>query len=299
MLTQEWFVSVYGSLILYCKTDFVQKDGSADAESVSASRELDAATIRFNAPIPEVQVAEDEDEELEHDARSVITNYVDDGLPVAEQAWAVTFRSSEILSDSQREFWSMSFCELFPFGRGGLRERRKTPIGLEAFVRHCLRLSSRRFLRHPTFLLVAFDVIARHRALQALHVTTRVSPDMALSAAVLTRDDLEKQLQYQEARLRAIRQHAALPPQPTLSGAVIDVKRGLDIGKRAYWGSSTERETARTNLFSSVSQRSSLLCPRRARAHCVLRTCPDTFQTKYWRPHQVSSTMSWAWQEAG
>lgn len=51
------------------------------------------------------------------------------------------WRSSSILSDFEPVFWCYAFCEICPFGRGGLDEPRKVEIGIEEYLRYCLRLS--------------------------------------------------------------------------------------------------------------------------------------------------------------
>lgn len=88
----------------------------------------------------------------------------------------VVYRSTDILSDFDPWFWTHAFCELFPFGRGGLDESRQVNIGLDEVLRYCLRLSTRRHLRHPSFTLVAFDVLARHRAMKAVYIRSKILP---------------------------------------------------------------------------------------------------------------------------
>ena len=64
-----------------------------------------------------------------------------------------------ILSDFKKHYWTLSFCDLFPYGRGGLEEKSGIQIGMKAYLFNLLRLSSRRFASHESLPLIAFHVI--------------------------------------------------------------------------------------------------------------------------------------------
>src|SRR5512145_1722390 len=119
-----------------------------------------------------------------------------------------TYRSSSILLDFDPVLGTCLLRDV-PFGRGGLDEPRNAPISIEEYIRLCLRLSSRRHVRHPSFALVAFDVLARHRAMLAVYLTTRLTPSRVASAGTVTRDVLLSRVACQEERLRAFQQNRA------------------------------------------------------------------------------------------
>jgi hypothetical protein len=152
------------------------------------------------------------------------------------------------MSDFNPAFWGISFCELFPYGRGGLDEPRKVPIGLHEYLKHCLSVSSRRFSKHYSFLLVAFDVLARHRAMNAIQLTTRLSPQISGGVAALQRSDLEAHLRERERAIEAARNGNRSQAQPSSDCRALD--SGLNAGLRAYWGSNQEKASIRTELFS-------------------------------------------------
>jgi hypothetical protein len=160
------------------------------------------------------------------------------------------WRSNEILSDYKPEYWTQTFCELFPFGRGGLEEKRTVKIGLKCYLQNLLRLSSRRFASHESFPLVAFDVLCRHHAMSAIYLRTQVSPNIALNAFKVTKEKLAAQMKYQEDFREARRKKKPLPTQPNFCKDVFDLQTGIETGLKAYWGSNQERQKARVNVFS-------------------------------------------------
>jgi hypothetical protein len=233
--------------------------GDAERETTSEIRNeaglsLDEAMTRFNVPTLSDCVTPDE-ELLEYIASGIITSHTEEGhhqavQRVLKKTDVVVYRSSDILSDFDPSFWVQSFCDLFPFGRGGLDEKRAVTIGLEEFVRYCLRLSSRAFAQHNSFLHVAFDVIARHRAMNAVYVHAKLSPSLAESAATADRDALLEHCKYKQARLDAIQKGLPSPRAPPFNQAVHDLYAGISTGMRAYWGSNEEKAEARANLQS-------------------------------------------------
>ncbi|KAG6951413.1 hypothetical protein JG688_00013744 [Phytophthora aleatoria] len=154
--------------------------------------ELDRATWRHNAPTPAHQNVRAEDEVCEQAADGLISNFthVDASLGFQlaltnNKTCIIVQRSTSILSEFDPAFWIHAFSELFPYGRGGLDETRPIKISRFEFVRYCLRLSTRRHAQHRSFALVAFDVLARHNAMQAIYIKARISPHtMELSASV-------------------------------------------------------------------------------------------------------------------
>ncbi|OWZ05978.1 hypothetical protein PHMEG_00021836 [Phytophthora megakarya] len=140
--------------------------GGPDPSSLRLAQQLDESRRRHNELYPSHENIVTADEEiLQQATTALVTNFGDEDYiqltrRVLENNDVIDKRSSAILSDFGKEFWVFSFCELFPYGRGGLDEERSVSIGFVEFVRYCLRLSSRRFAQHPSFSLVAFDIIA-------------------------------------------------------------------------------------------------------------------------------------------
>lgn len=217
---------------------------------------LDAATQRFNAPSPAHEnVHGEEDEACEQQAVGVVTDFeheheIEAGIRLLQGENVIVRRSSSIVSDFDKQYWALAFCELFPYGRGGYDEPRNIKIGLKEYIRHCLRLSTRKHVQHHGFLLTAFDVIARHNALDAVYLRGKLAPYTAISAAAVTREDLMAHLEFTKARL--VPQQASGHGSAMLAGhkKVTGLFSSISTGLRAHWGSSEERIAARTNLLS-------------------------------------------------
>ncbi|KAF4136742.1 hypothetical protein GN958_ATG14012 [Phytophthora infestans] len=161
----------------------------------------------------------------------------------------VVYRSSSILSDFDSAFWTNSFSELFPYGRGGLEESRVIPISLLEFIRFCLRHSSRRFVQHRSFAMVAFDVLARHNALHPISIRARMLQGSMERSASVSREGLQNYVQYQQSRLKAIADQLPIPPAPEINRSVRELYGNFSTGTRSYWGCNDERTAARADLF--------------------------------------------------
>ena len=232
---------------------------------VDQATQLDETRIRFNGPLPIDSVSEAE-ETLEHNGNSLLGDFPDvaglTGLDILLEQNArrqartnlVVNRSNAFISDYEKSFWTYNFCELFPFGRGGFDENRQVPIGLEEFVRYCLRHSSRQFAFHSSFVFVAFDVIAKQRAFNAIRLRLQHNPQLGLSIASLDQNLIAQLCEYQRQRLDALRSHQKLPVAPTIAQGCYDFSSGIDTAVRAFWYSDKERQMFRTNLFSMASQ---------------------------------------------
>lgn len=217
--------------------------------------ELDRGTWRHNAPVPAHVNVSSEDEICEQAADGLISNFnhadtSEDLQRILERRRVVVLRSSSILSDFDPAFWVNAFGELFPYARGGLDETRPIHISMSEFVRYCLRLSSRRHAQHRSFSMVAFDIMARHSALQAISIKARISPGSMESTAGVSREALQNYVQYQQSRLHAIAHQRPLPDIPVIDGRVRELYANISTGMRAFWGSNEERLSARANLFS-------------------------------------------------
>lgn len=224
--------------------------------SISLSQHLDESRFRHNELQPAHAAVRSNDDEVSlQSATALVTNFgmeddIDLTRQILEKSNVVVRRSSGILSDFDKAFWVYSFCELFPFGRGGLDEHRPVTIGLEEFVRYCLRLSSQRFARHPSFTLVAFDVIARQHASQAVYIRGKLSPRLMGDVATVERDQLLRQVKHLEERRIALAANTQLPPPPVAPRPVRALLSAIGTGIRAFYGSNQERGYARTKALS-------------------------------------------------
>ncbi|ETL99505.1 hypothetical protein L917_03663 [Phytophthora nicotianae] len=219
------------------------------------SDELDRSMWRHNAPVPAYQLVSEEDELREQIADGWISDFKSVDVPTGVQhalnkSRVTVYRSSGILSDFDPAFWTNSFSELFPYGRGGLDEVRNVPISLLEFIRYCLRLSSGRFAQHRSFPLVAFDVLARDNSMQAISIRARMLPGSMERSASVSREELKRYVQYQHDRMKAISEQLPPPPPPEVDRSIRELYSSISTGMRSYWGSNEERTAARADLLS-------------------------------------------------
>ncbi|ETI45556.1 hypothetical protein L917_09535 [Phytophthora nicotianae] len=194
-----------------------------NAEESAMANELDAAHWRFNAPAPSIFGANDEDELCSQTAVALVTDYAGEDANtqartiLKDTSDVVVWRSSEILSDFTPAYWIYTFCEPFPYSRGGLDEPRAVRIGVEEYMRYCLRLSHQKHAHHPSFMLVAFNILARHHAMRAVYLRAKLAPHVASSSANVDRSELRSPIEYRDARLKAINQRKRAPDPPPSS----------------------------------------------------------------------------------
>ena len=91
-------------------------------------------------------------------------------------------------------YWTDSYVDLFPYGRGGPEDQRRRPISIERYLRHHMCTRDPRFRKDPSFLFVATNHLLRKQALLGVHLKMK-QRDLAaieakfgkLSAAMLER----------------------------------------------------------------------------------------------------------------
>jgi len=157
---------------------------------------------------------------------------------VSMQAWASCVRM---------------FPSLFPGGRGGPKERRRTHMSVKKWINRCLRVHGHRFEEHYAFLLLAFDYLATESARQTLFVKMHVS-SRALKAAKISHHTLKTAMDYYtyltKAKAKGMR---ARPPPPEVE-EVVKIRRGLRTPESAFWGSNLSRMRARHDLFGLLKR---------------------------------------------
>jgi hypothetical protein len=133
--------------------------------------------------------------------------------------------STTLLDYKDKTFWAKCFPSLFPYGLGGLDTKRYIQISLAEWIRHLLKLSSCAFVKHPTFLLVAFDVLSRSKMENAKFLTTKLTkqliPSIGFSFIIInmileTIEPFQIPLYYNYLgkRKRAALNHQPLPVMP-------------------------------------------------------------------------------------
>ncbi len=159
-------------------------------------------------------------------------------------------RSNEFLRDSDPATILRAFPELFPFGRGGFNEQRGISVSWEGCVKHYLRLSTRAFAHHESYLLYMFDVIRRSRAMRSCHRMLEMKPDQALQTGKVSAADIDMAERFYTAKGK--------PPEvpPELRAALSRVTAtisGVRSSMKHCWGSKEEARGWRMKAYSLCS----------------------------------------------
>ena len=171
-------------------------DGLLDynVEHIPSSAHLEALESRYDtstsesASLPEdiSNQAAPPDESAEIEFSNVVITDVDANAPASDLKAAAlrhfkqggAFLAVPHEPVPVNEFFSpslfpMLYPTLFPYGIGGIEDRRRTvAISFENHIKHLLSLADRRFQEHYSFLFTAFNVIQRRKLL--LHTSLKV-----------------------------------------------------------------------------------------------------------------------------
>ena len=222
----------------------------AGADAGAAARvDADAASVsRPHVVVTDLQ--EDREADLMREDGSVFA--CDAAGTSDDMAQVVIYRRGPLLSSNDRSRFAKMYPVLFPFGRGHPGEERRVPVSESLCVKHYLRLATRRFAQHQTFVLVAFDQLARQRALQSSYVNVRWNRRLADAAAIssVSREQIAVALRHQDERRRALLRNQRVPETPSGMGAASTLMRGISFSARSMWGSNEERLQMRRRAFA-------------------------------------------------
>jgi hypothetical protein len=183
-------------------------------------------------------------------------------------------RGNRIMEDKDPFYVAYCFAQLLPFGRGSPGEQRKRKWSLQKWVKYSLRLSHGHFAQDQSFILIMFDMIARHRAFQSSYLRVTMRPEIARNAAEVTREEMFDFCQYQDERIRAFQKN--LPPPQRIGTRVASMFSGLTAGMSSFYGSAEERTQVRKLAYSTISAF--------GQPNIFFTICPDSFNN-----YQISS----------
>jgi hypothetical protein len=183
--------------VLLVREDLADAAKQADLVLDAVSTPAEVAT--FQAPTEADETAVRSEEVCMYEGEKVLDELNGDA---AAQSTLLMRPSSAFYDDLSKasDIWYQAYPQLFPFASGGPQEKRKTPLSRAAYFQHVLRLSHRRFAKNPRFVLHAWNVEARQQGMTAAHIKcTQLSEAQMLSIAELRPDELQQQLEFQEA----------------------------------------------------------------------------------------------------
>jgi ASC-1-like (ASCH) protein len=173
--------------------------------------------------------------------------------------------SADRVWDSDPEWWLKAFPHLFPFGRGGPNEARRTRVSVEACMEHYLRLSTGQFQGYE-FALHGYDVVARQQLGRRAYLQTklrhggaRVEPgaesserkDADPSDFAVNARDLTLAAAVIEEQGRALRLGRRPPPMPsTVNPSVTQLVRNVKVCAAAAKHTYEHSQAARLQMFA-------------------------------------------------
>jgi hypothetical protein len=193
-------------------------------------------------------------EHLQEDVAQLLGADLNVDREPSERAQLLVVRSgSEIVREHMAETLTMQFPELFPFGFGGPDDpTRIVPVSKEACVRHYLRLPSRKFSTHGTFLLVAFDQISRAQGMRNAWLTAQVPNNQVQNFAFVTREEMQATVQHIVEVNRQIRLGISIdaPPQMGLANRLLRAVKG---SRKKMYATNEERGKSRNQIWSMAN----------------------------------------------
>jgi hypothetical protein len=176
------------------------------------SAKIDTANVENSSYVPEEKSQEDS-EEIKIDLSGV----VDDEGSLASSEEQVKSASNDVMPNlfavksgsvpisawDNPEFWTLAFPTLFPYGVGGLDEK-KTSI--ETWSRFLLNHEDTRFATHYSFMFVVFSILQIRTVCKQSKFSIRYLVNSAFA-----RVDSKMIKEALECRLKNIKSHISLP----------------------------------------------------------------------------------------
>lgn len=160
--------------------------------------------------------------------------------------------SDSIVDIHTKNLFLLAFPDLFPFGRGGFEEPRKIKMSFLVWIRYLLRNSRFKFIQHPVFCLIAFDIQNRKNLLNTQCIKCSINPYLSAQIGSVSDQELQTFLEFENQKRNARKIGLTLSDLPNcLSGTFLrSVEKILQHG----WFSDNERVYYRTRLFSMSNQ---------------------------------------------
>jgi hypothetical protein len=136
-----------------------------------------------------------------------------DGDDGARPRRFVSRSSNKFVSDREERWFEKVFTHLFPYGRGGPAEPRDIKISLKELILYYLRHGGRQFALDKSFVVVAFDVLARKESSLSVYLHCRYNKqDAAQRTAEMTAINMMDALEYKQSVEDAIARNLPTPP---------------------------------------------------------------------------------------
>ncbi|KAJ3072408.1 hypothetical protein HDU98_003690 [Podochytrium sp. JEL0797] len=184
------------------------------------------------------------------------------------QDYAV-FKSTNLSKARKLEGIDLYFPTLFPFGYGGPNVERNAHLSVARWGKRCMKLHGGAFPRHWGFVAWLYDYIALEKSFSQQYLSMRVRSS-AVADGKWTKDDVHACYNHSHQMEECLRRGLDLPVQPPVVKRLMDVKKLVMPGLRAYAGSDESRSAGlhrafgiqkrlgSANFFTTISPATSL-----------------------------------------
>ncbi|KAI9325027.1 hypothetical protein BDR26DRAFT_963681 [Obelidium mucronatum] len=140
------------------------------------------------------------------------------------------------------------FPSLLAFGEGGPTAERQVHMSVKRWVKRCFKLHGGQFARHWGFTAIAYDYIAMDQSFSQQYLSMRVRKS-AISDGSWTKEDIQKCYSHSREVESCLKRGVNLPPAPPEVKRLLDLKKRVLPGLRAFVGSDESRQSGLHTAF--------------------------------------------------
>ncbi|KAI9325527.1 hypothetical protein BDR26DRAFT_960630 [Obelidium mucronatum] len=158
------------------------------------------------------------------------------------------FRSTTISKTRNLHDSPMYFPTAMPFGEGGPAADRSVHLSVLRWILRCCRLYGGVFACHWGFLELCYDYIATNQAFSQQYLSMRVKKSV-IADGNWTKEDVQTCFDHSRKMEDHLKRGLTLPEAPPVVKRLLDVKKSVLPGLRAFIGSDESRQGALHNAF--------------------------------------------------
>ncbi|KAI9324413.1 hypothetical protein BDR26DRAFT_966413 [Obelidium mucronatum] len=212
----------------------------------------------------------------DHVIASPLPNPNEQPATTSIQDYAV-FRSTNLSKARKLQHIGLFFPTLLPFGEGGPACHRVRHLSVNRWIKRCLKLHGGVFGRHWGFTAIAYDYTALEQSFSQQYLTMRVRAS-AISDGKWTKEDIQKCYNHSRQMEECLKRGVTLPEAPPEVKRLMDIKKAILPGLRAFVGSDESRQAGLHTAFGlqrrlGVANIFATISPATSRSWAVAINC--------------------------
>ncbi|KAI9340810.1 hypothetical protein BDR26DRAFT_971962 [Obelidium mucronatum] len=169
------------------------------------------------------------------------------------------------------------FPTLLPFGEGGPVCQQVRHLSVNRWIKRCLKLHGGVFGRHWGFTAIAYDYTALEQSYSQQYLTMRVCAS-AISDGKWTKEDIQKCYNHSCQMEECLKRSVTLPEAPQEVKQLMDIKKAILPGLRAFVGSDKSHQAGLHTAFGlqcrlGVANIFATISPATSRSWAVAINC--------------------------